>query len=56
MVIFGGIIEVTREINDMYGFHFKTDKWKVLYKEQHLSESPEPGKRASSLPHKKDAV
>jgi hypothetical protein len=33
MVIFGGILEVTKEINDMYAFDFKTSKWRALYKE-----------------------
>jgi N-acetylneuraminic acid mutarotase len=33
MVVFGGILEVTKEINDMYAFDFVSKEWKIIYKE-----------------------
>jgi hypothetical protein len=33
MVIFGGILEVTKEINDMYAYDFQSKEWKIIYKE-----------------------
>jgi len=33
MVIFGGIYEVTKELNDMHIFHMKTEKWACLFEE-----------------------
>jgi hypothetical protein len=53
MVIFGGILEVTKEINDMYAFDFKTLKWKILFKEQQLVME---GKRSLTMPHKMSGI
>lgn len=50
--MFGGIIEVTKEINDMYAYDFKQRKWKILYKELHPNDGKD--RRSSSLPPKKD--
>lgn len=33
MIVFGGIHEVTKELNDMVLFDFKTSKWSVLFEE-----------------------
>lgn len=33
MLIFGGILEITREVNDMYSFDFGAKKWKIIFKE-----------------------
>jgi tRNA splicing ligase len=33
MLIFGGILEVTREVNDMYAFDLGAKKWKIIFKE-----------------------
>jgi hypothetical protein len=33
MIVFGGIHEVTKELNDMMVFDFKSKKWTVLFEE-----------------------
>ena len=33
MVIFGGILEVTKELDDMHSFDFRTKKWTSLYED-----------------------
>ena len=34
MVVFGGIYEVTKELNDMIIYNIKTKKWVTLFEEQ----------------------
>jgi hypothetical protein len=33
MIIYGGIFEVTKELNDMHIFDFKNEQWGVLFEE-----------------------
>ena len=33
MVLFGGIYEITKELNDFYMYDFKTNKWITLFEE-----------------------
>lgn len=33
MVMFGGIFEITKELNDFLMFDFKTNKWITLFEE-----------------------
>jgi N-acetylneuraminic acid mutarotase len=33
MIIFGGIYEITKELNDFYLYDFKTNKWATLFEE-----------------------
>lgn len=35
MLIYGGIFEVTKELNDMHVFDFKNEKWLCLFEEIH---------------------
>lgn len=35
MVIFGGILEVTKELDDMHAYDFKTKRWTALFEETH---------------------
>ena len=41
MVVFGGIFEVTKELNDMLIFDFAAKKWSVLFEE--IAHSPIKG-------------
>ena len=34
MLVFGGIHEVTKELNDMYAFDIKAKKWILLFEDQ----------------------
>lgn len=34
MVIFGGIFEITKELNDFYLFDFRKNRWVTLFEEQ----------------------
>jgi N-acetylneuraminic acid mutarotase len=34
LIVFGGIHEITKELNDLYIFNFKTNFWKRLFKSQ----------------------
>jgi hypothetical protein len=46
LLIFGGLIEVTHETNDIYGFDFKSREWIRIRKENltaSLTRSPSPG-------------
>jgi len=44
MIIFGGIFEVTKELNDVHIFNMKTSKWVCLQEE---TNSPiRPGKQS----------
>ena len=51
MIIYGGIYEVTKELNDMYVFDLRQDKWVCLFQEQNSPKkftdaaSPSPLKR-----------
>jgi hypothetical protein len=47
MVIFGGIFEVTRELNDMHSFDFSTVTWQEMYEETNPT-SPNKGNYLSS--------
>jgi hypothetical protein len=47
MVIFGGIFEVTRELNDMHSFDFSTLTWQEMYEETNPT-SPNKGNYLSS--------
>jgi len=33
MVLFGGIYEITKELNDFYLFDFESNKWLTLFEE-----------------------
>ena len=44
MIIYGGIFEVTKELNDMHVFDFKKQQWVVLFEELN---SPQKPKQAS---------
>lgn len=33
MIIFGGIYEITKELNDLYLYDFKTNKWVTVFDE-----------------------
>jgi hypothetical protein len=33
LIIFAGIYEITKELNDMCYFDFKTEKWAILFEE-----------------------
>lgn len=36
MVIFGGMFEITKELNDMHIFDFDTNKWINIYEDLNL--------------------
>lgn len=33
ILVFGGLFEITRELNDMYAFNLQTQKWRCLFKQ-----------------------
>jgi hypothetical protein len=35
MIIFGGIYEITKELNDLYLYDFKKNKWITVCEEAH---------------------
>lgn len=47
MIIYGGIFEVTKELNDMHVFDLKKEQWVVLFEELNsplkASNSPQTG-------------
>lgn len=43
MVLFGGIFEITKELNDMPLFDFKQRRWVYLYEESHQSSPVKTG-------------
>jgi hypothetical protein len=48
MIIFAGIYEITKELNDMCFFDFKQKKWMVLFEEaQSPKKSPERNQGSS---------
>ena len=34
MILFGGIHEITRELNDMYIYNAKRNRWSILFHEK----------------------
>lgn len=40
MLVFGGIFEITKELNDLHVFDFKKNKWITMFEETH---SPKRG-------------
>jgi hypothetical protein len=45
MIVFGGIYEITKELNDLYMFDFTKKKWITVFEE---SNSPVRGNRENS--------
>lgn len=39
MMIFAGIFEITRELNDAYLFDIETKKWSILFKDSEQAEA-----------------
>jgi len=35
MVIFGGIYEITKELNDLHLFDFRKNRWVTIFEESH---------------------
>jgi hypothetical protein len=42
MIIYGGIFEVTKELNDMHVFDFKKQQWIVMFEELNSPQKPKP--------------
>ena len=54
MIIYGGIEEITKELNDMHIFDCRTEKWMVLFEEIN---SPKKARQENdSIQAKKSAV
>jgi hypothetical protein len=50
MIIFGGIYEITKELNDLHLFDFRKSKWVTIFEEAHSPKrdaSPYGGEDAS---------
>jgi len=51
MIIYGGILEVTKELNDMHIFDFKKEKWVVMFAELNSPQNPVYNNMATASPN-----
>jgi hypothetical protein len=58
MIIYGGIYEVTKELNDMHVFNVVTEKWLCLFEEINspMKNNPNIGNSPSSSVKKEKAI
>ena len=51
MIIFAGIYEITKELNDMAYFDLRSQRWSVMYEEaQSPKKQPSPDRAGGSSP------
>ena len=51
MIVYGGIFEVTKELNDMHVFDLKNEQWVVLFEELNSPNQKAAGSNSGASPN-----